>query len=201
MSEAAADIFDHCPNRITYAESGRMRVECPKYRAGTDFTNVADFNSFDARGKAAIRLGCLGCRFSSEEYDPDKETSLIDRLHEEVVEHAGGRFLSEYYSDAVTAGYLTVRDRLRDLTGHETASEAFGKGGLYVNGSAAEHVDDNFQEGAKFLMMAIDRFRNERSHTRFGNDHLTGSQKAYEFLVLSSLAMHLLDSAEVKVQE
>jgi hypothetical protein len=45
----------------------------------------------------------------------------------------------------------------------------------------------------KFLTMAIDRFRNEKSHTADGN--ITDPIRAYEYLRLSSLAMHLLDRA------
>jgi hypothetical protein len=43
--------------------------------------------------------------------------------------------------------------------------------------------------------MAIDRFRNEKSHTADGN--ITDPIRAYEYLRLSSLAMHLLDRAHV----
>jgi hypothetical protein len=66
---------------------------------------------------------------------------------------------------------------------------------MRVNGAAAPHVDDDFQNGAKFLTMAIDRFRNEKSHTADGN--ITDPIRAYEYLRLSSLAMHLLDRAHI----
>ena len=81
------------------------------------------------------------------------------------------------------------------LTGHETGSEAFGKGKLRIGGAAAPHVDADFQNGVKFLTMAIDRFRNEKAHTADGN--ITDPLRAYEYLRLSSLAMHLLDKAEI----
>jgi hypothetical protein len=41
--------------------------------------------------------------------------------------------------------------------------------------------------------MAIDHFRNEKSHTADGN--ISNPIRAYEYLRLSSLAMHLLDGA------
>ncbi len=99
------------------------------------------------------------------------------------------------YSEAVEKSFKVVRDRLRNLTGHETGSEAFGKGKLHIKGAAAPNVDRDFNEGVKFLTMAIDKFRNEKSHTSDGN--ITDPQHAYEYLVLSSLAMHLLDRAEI----
>jgi uncharacterized protein (TIGR02391 family) len=89
-----------------------------------------------------------------------------------------------------------VRDRLRDLTGHETGSEAFGKGKLHIRGAAAQNVDLDFNEGAKFLMMAIDKFRNEKSHT--SNAKITDQGRAQQYLMLSSLAMRLLDDAEIR---
>ena len=75
-------------------------------------------------------------------------------------------FTRGHLSEAVEAGFKVVRARLRELTGHETGSEAFGKGALRVNGAAADWVDDDFNEGLKFLTMAIDRFRNEKTSTK-----------------------------------
>jgi len=67
---------------------------------------------------------------------------------------------------------------------------------LYIKGAAAQNVDSDFNEGVKFLTMAIDMFRNEKSHTSDAN--IDDPIRAYEYLNLSSLAMHLLDSAEIK---
>lgn len=81
-------------------------------------------------------------------------------------------------------------------SGYETGSEAFGKGQLHVDGAAAPHVEDDFQNSVKFLAMAIDRFRNEKSHTADGN--ISDPVRAYEYLRLSSLALHLLEGARSK---
>jgi len=43
--------------------------------------------------------------------------------------------------------------------------------------------------------MAIDRFRNEKSHT--SDAKIDDPTRAYEYLRLSSLAMNLLDGAEI----
>lgn len=64
-----------------------------------------------------------------------------------------------------------------------------------MDGSSAPHVDADFQDGVKFLTMAIDRFRNEKSHTADGN--ITDPIRACEYLRLSSLALHLLDGARM----
>jgi uncharacterized protein (TIGR02391 family) len=117
-------------------------------------------------------------------------------LHPEIFSRCHRLFETGDYAEAVEKGFKVVRDRLRSLTTYETGSEAFGRGKLYVEGAAAPHVDDDFQEGVKFLTMAIDRFRNEKAHTADGN--ISEPIRAYEYLCLSSLAMHLLEKAVVR---
>ena len=118
----------------------------------------------------------------------------IESLHPEIYAKCRNLYDGGDYAEAVEKSFKLVRDRLRALTGYETGSEAFGKGHLYVDGAAATHVDEDFQNGVKFLTMAIDRFRNEKSHTADGN--ITDPVRAYEYLRLSSLAMHLLEGAQ-----
>jgi uncharacterized protein Ymh len=54
------------------------------------------------------------------------------------------------YAEAAEKGFKVVRDRLRNLTGHETGSEAFGKGKLHLKGAAASNVDGDFNEAVNF---------------------------------------------------
>lgn len=116
------------------------------------------------------------------------------RLHP-AIENASLRlFENGHYGEAVEKSYKVVRDQLRALTGYETGAEAFGRGGLRITGAAAPHVADDFNEAVKFLTMAIDRFRNEKSHSSDG--HTDNPDRAREYLAMSSLAMHLLDQAE-----
>jgi uncharacterized protein (TIGR02391 family) len=117
-----------------------------------------------------------------------------ETLHPEIRAKCRSLYEGGDYPEAVEKSFKLVRDRLRALTTYETGSEAFGKGHLYVDGAAATHVDKDFQEGVRFLTMAIDRFRNEKSHTADGN--ISDPIRAYEYLRLSSLAMHLLERAQ-----
>jgi uncharacterized protein (TIGR02391 family) len=122
------------------------------------------------------------------------DTIAMESLHPEIYAKCRNLYEGGDYAEAVEKSFKLVRDRLRALTTHETGSEAFGKGKLYIDGAAASHVDDDFQAGVKFLTMAIDRFRNEKSHTADGN--ISDPIRAYEYLRLSSLAMHLLERAQ-----
>jgi len=117
-------------------------------------------------------------------------------LHPEIYIKCSSLFEKEEYPEAVEKSFKIVRDRLRILTSFETGSEAFGRGRLRIKGAAAQNVDFDFNEGVKFLTMAIDRFRNEKTHT--SNAKIDASQRAYEYLTLSSLAMNLLEQAEIR---
>ena len=99
------------------------------------------------------------------------DATAMASLHPEIYAKCRNLYEGGDYPEAVEKSFKLVRDQLRALTGYETGSDAFGKGDLYVDGSAAPHVDDDFQNGVKFLTMAIDRFRNEKSHTADGNIH------------------------------
>ena len=126
-------------------------------------------------------------------------TGTLDALHKDIKAKCSNLYLSENYPEAVEKGFKVVRDRLRELTTFETGSDAFGRGGLYIKGATAPHVDNDFQQAVKFLTMAIDQFRNEKSHTSDGK--IENPVRAYEYLALSSLAMHLLDDVEIKPSE
>jgi uncharacterized protein (TIGR02391 family) len=126
-----------------------------------------------------------------------RDATAIDSLHPTIYEGCRKLYESNDFPEAVEKGFKIVRDRLRALTTYETGSEAFGRGRLYIDGATAAHVDDDFQNGARFLTMAIDRFRNEKSHTADGN--ISDPIRAYEYLRLSSLAMHLLDAAHAEL--
>lgn len=115
----------------------------------------------------------------------------VDGLHREIRDRCVSLYNSGNYAEAVEKSFKVVRDRLRTLTGYETGSDAFGRGGLRINGASAAHVAHDFNEAAKFLTMAIDRFRNEKAHTADGN--IDDPVRAAEYLFMSSLAMRLLD--------
>jgi uncharacterized protein (TIGR02391 family) len=116
-------------------------------------------------------------------------------LHPQIRLKCEALYASGAFAEAVEKSFKVVRDRLRNLTGYEKGSEAFGKGKLHIKGAAAPHVDPDFNDGAKFLMMAIDMFRNEKSHT--ADAKITDPVRAEQYLMLSSLAMYFLDDAEI----
>ncbi len=107
-----------------------------------------------------------------------------------------GLYSNGHYPEAVENSFKIVRDRLRELTGYERGSDAFGKGKLYVRGASASHIDEDFQNGVKFLTMALDNFRNEKAH--FSDGSISDSNRAKAYIGLSNLLMNLFDEAEIK---
>ncbi len=132
----------------------------------------------------------------NEQEEKEKVDFSLDKLHSTIISKCSSLFENREYSEAVEKGFKVVRDKLRQLTSYERGSEAFGKGGLYIKGAAAPHVDEDFNQGVKFLLMAIDMFRNEKSHTSDGN--IDNPIRAREYLTLCSLAMNFLDKAEIR---
>ena len=130
----------------------------------------------------------------------DKKTNVVDpsplkNMHPQIYSKCHELYEKRAYAEAVEKGFKVVRDRLRKLTGHETGAEAFGKGKLHIKGAAAANVDGDFNNAVKFLTMAIDQFRNEKSHT--SDARIDDPIRAYEYLRLSSLAMNLLEDTEI----
>jgi uncharacterized protein (TIGR02391 family) len=117
----------------------------------------------------------------------------VHDLHPEIKKWALPLCENGNLTEGVEKGFKVVRDRLRALTTYERGTDAFGRGKLKVRGAAAPHVAEDFNEGVKYLTMAVDRFRNEKAHVLDGN--LTDETRAYEYLRLASLVMHLLEQA------
>ncbi len=120
----------------------------------------------------------------------------LSLLHPDIFAKCQSLFEKAEYAEAVAKSFRVVKDRLRELTGLEKASDAFGNTGIHIKGASAQNVDADFNQGVKFLAMAIDMFRNEKSHT--SDAKIDDPHRAYEYLALSSLAMNLLDQAEIK---
>lgn len=117
-------------------------------------------------------------------------------IHADIQKKCFDLYSAGAHAEAVEKSFKIVKDKLRILTGYESGSEAFGKGKLHIMGAAASNVDSDFNSAVKFLTMAIDMFRNEKSHT--SDAKIEDPVRAYQYLVLSSLALFLLEDSEIK---
>ena len=130
-----------------------------------------------------------------EQKEQDESVITLKDIHPKIFEKCKDLYKPSTYAEAVEKGFKVVRDRLRELTGHETGSKAFGNSKLHIKGATAPNVDGDFNEAVKFLTMAIDNFRNEKAHT--SDAKIDDPVRAYHYINISSLAMYLLDNAEI----
>ncbi len=201
----ALEAFDGCPNKkLSKSLSGSfaraISVECAKYPEQVLFTGSADKFSRDTnRAISALEFGCNGCPFSKEEPGVQRRRNLVDTLHPHILNFCGELFIKKHYAQASLTSYIVVKERLRELTNYENATEAVGKGGLTFIGAAGEHVDGMYQQSAKFVLMAIDTLRNEASHSIAPVlDETTDEKRSFMKMSLSSLGMVYLDNIEIR---
>ena len=157
------------------------------------YIRVLNWKKFDQyrRGVEAKLNG--GVRESSKSA---VRPGTLDSLYPEIQAKWAGLYKNGNYPEAVEKGFKIVKDCLRKLTNFEKAHDAFGKGHLYIKGASADNVEDDFQKGVQFLLMAIDMFKNEKGHT--SDSKIEDPVRAFEYLSLSSLALYLLDNSEVR---
>ena len=95
-----------------------------------------------------------------------------------------------HYQSAIEEAYKIVREKLRDITGEEKATDAFKKNNLEkIFGVPKDQREEDFIEGVKFLHMAIQRFRNEKAHSPAMKME---KNQALHYIALASLGYQLI---------
>lgn len=112
-------------------------------------------------------------------------------LNKEVFEHVASYLESGHYFNAVEESYKIVRAKLKKITGKEKAHEAFSEANmeLIFGRDPVDDVEKDFFQWVKFLHMAIQMLRNEKSHTPA---HEIDKNLAIHYIVLASLAYDLI---------
>lgn len=119
----------------------------------------------------------------------DDEVTI--NIRPEIYEHIKRYLATQDYYHAVEESYKIVRQKLKDLTGEEKASQAFCETNIEkIFGHAPkDDVEKDFFEGIKFLNMAIQKFRNEKAHTPAKP---LDRNLAIHYISLASLAYELI---------
>ncbi len=88
-------------------------------------------------------------------------------IHEDIYNHIDQYLANEDYFHAVEESYKLVREKLRDKTGSEKATDAFAASNQEkVFGHAPRNpAEKDFYDGVKYLNMSIQFLRNEKAHT------------------------------------
>lgn len=125
----------------------------------------------------------------SEASFTDGTISIV--LKKEVFSHVKGLLESKHYFNAVEEAYKMVRQKLKSITGKEKAHEWFKEDnyGVIFWHKPIDETEADFFEGVKFLHLAIQKLRNEKSHTPAME---LDKNLAIHYIVLASLAYDLI---------
>ena len=140
-----------------------------------DFLNLLEFGSDSVYDEATIN---------------NNRISIV--LQKEVFSHVKNLLNDKHYFNAVEESYKIVRKKLENITGKEKAHEGFKKENyIKIFGHKAKNnAEIDFFEGVKFLHMAIQYLRNDKSHTPAKE---IDKNLAIHYIVLASLAYDLIN--------
>ena len=114
------------------------------------------------------------------------------KIKPEIYKHIKQYLDVENYFHAVEESYKVVREKLKEITGEEKANNAFNEKNFkkIFGYEPKNEIEKDFFDGVKFLHMAIQMFRNEKTHSLAGD---LNKNRAYHYIVLASLAYELID--------
>ena len=114
------------------------------------------------------------------------------KIKPEIYKHIKQYLDVENYFHAVEESYKIVREKLKEITDEEKANNAFNEKNFkkIFGYEPKNEIEKDFFDGVKFLHMAIQMFRNEKTHSLAGD---LNKNRAYHYIVLASLAYQLID--------
>lgn len=141
-----------------------------------------------ASGEAAPPVG-VSATFTTEATVTANRIQI--EIHEDIYNHIDRYLANGDYFHAVEESYKLVREKLREITGKEKATEAFAavNAEKLFGHQPANDVEKDFFEGVKFLNMSIQFLRNEKAHTPATS---LEPNLALHYISLASLAYDLI---------
>ncbi len=120
-----------------------------------------------------------------------KDGKINIELQKEIFDHVQKLLNDKHYFTAVEESYKIVRQKLKDITGREKATEAFSNSNYdkIFGHKPRNDAERDFFEGVKFLHMSIQFLRNEKAHTPA---HDIDKNLAIHYIALASLAYDLI---------
>lgn len=121
-------------------------------------------------------------------------------IREELYSHVKIYIENEDYFHAVEEAYKFARERLKNITGSEKATVAFGYDanaridyGSIFGHEPVDEAEEDFFKGVKFLNLAVQFLRNEKSHSLATT---LDKNIALQYITLASLAYDLISRGE-----
>ncbi|MEW1706887.1 TIGR02391 family protein [Microbacterium sp. NPDC089190] len=131
----------------------------------------------------------VAASFTTEATVTDNKIQI--EIHQDIYDHINRFLATEDYFHAVEESYKVVREALREKTGSEKATDAFkpeNYSALFGHLPATD-AEKDFFDGVKYLNMAIQFLRNEKSHTLASP---LEPNLAIHYISLASLAYDLI---------
>lgn len=118
-------------------------------------------------------------------------------IHEDIYNHIGQYLATGDCFHAVEESYKLVREKLREITGKEKASDVFNNSAqntahykaLYGKATPANDPEADFFRGIGYLHLSVQHLRNEKAHTPAT---LLEPNLAVHYISLASLAYDLI---------
>jgi len=159
-----------------------------------DNLKQSDFSADRIKASKEIAEKLLGKKVETKESKSKatfKNGNISITLQKEVFDHVQELLNNGHYFNAVEEAYKVVRKKLKDITGKEKATDAFGNSNYekIFGHQPADDVEKDFFEGVKFLHMSIQFLRNEKAHTPARD---LDKNLAIHYISLASLAYDLI---------
>ena len=140
---------------------------------GAVFTKDKSISSISINGKGIdwVKDNTTLSSVEVSEASIDKDVIAL-KIRSELFVHIEKYLKTDDYFHAVEESYKFVRERLKELTGSEKATLAFGyenntdvDNELIFGHNPVDEIEADFYKGIRFLHLAIQFLRNEKSHT------------------------------------
>ncbi|WP_298252986.1 TIGR02391 family protein [uncultured Arthrobacter sp.] len=146
-----------------------------------EYIDAKRLNGYEVNGASMERMravadglakpaGAAGASPSSVSFTTEATVTnnkIQIEIHADIYAHISRYLATEDYFHAVEESYKVVREALREKTGSEKATDAFKPENLpaLFGHEPAGQAEKDFFDGVKYLNMAIQFLRNEKSHT------------------------------------
>lgn len=99
--------------------------------------------------------------------------NILIEIHDDIYSHIGPYLVTDDYFHAVEESYKLVREKLRELTGSEKASDVFTNSAqsdahyeaLFGKPKPSNAAEADFFRGIGYLHLGVQHLRNEKAHT------------------------------------
>jgi len=170
------------------------------------FTKDKSISSISINGKGLdwIKANTTKSTVEVSEASIDEDVIAL-KIRSELFVHIEKYLKNDDYFHAVEESYKFVRERLKELTGSEKATLAFGyenntdvDNELIFGHNPVDVIEADFYKGIRFLHLAVQFLRNEKSHTLATT---LDRNLALHYISIASLAYDLVSRQTASLEQ